>query len=504
MINNESNDDKILKIVRVAACNFYETILDTDDLSAVRGGSLLLLEFPKALLKKFEEKNLFEDKQCIAKGASELLFMTTATEEQIKEIYQQFIISESYRYFTFVHAVARLPDENTFKTTLDKLVRECNLSQYRQPTVKEYAGEDTVCGFTGVLPATREGEEKKQPIAAGVKLRRDAGRRAKQSFYKEYQDTAIPDGKEFANEFSHMRPNTDEGTGLPESLKGKMVVLYLDGNSFRKARESDCARREKYRQFSDNVTAHRRKLLTEVVQHVVDTDKSHDVLRLETLLWGGDEAMWVLPAFKAWEFMQVVQRNLNDKGIWGDDLTHSCGLLIAPYKAPIKDLRALVNSLGDVAKECPDGRKMNGVQIEFIKGFDLPGLSAGALRGEFLTDGDDHRAFQLDGSKWGEIDKAMRDVKKNVPRSALQRIYQQAAREGLHRPGNAAEARDFVSKELDRIETVGEKPLDQNLRGYLTNGLPGAQDAAACYPLVPLRQILQLWDLVPEKEGGAQ
>jgi CRISPR/Cas system-associated protein Cas10 (large subunit of type III CRISPR-Cas system) len=97
---------------------------------------------------------------------------------------------------------------------------------------------------------------------------------------------------------------------------------------------------------------------------------------LETLLWGGDEVMWVLPAFKAWEFMKVVQRNLKDKSIWGDDLTHSCGLLIAPYKALIKDLRALVNNLGDVAKDCPDGRKMNGVQIEFIKSFDLPGLSA--------------------------------------------------------------------------------------------------------------------------------
>lgn len=494
-----SNKNTLL--ARVAACNFSETIFDTDDLSAIRGGSLLLLKFPEELIQLFKKYNHQVDD--IARGASELLFRTSASDADINKICEEFYNSLPYGHFTFVHAVAPLVNDPDFKDALDAVVRGCNGKQYRQPTVKDYAAGGVVCEFTGVLPADSDKKDKEKPVSASIKSRRDAGRRAKQDFYAEYQDAPIPDGKEFANEFSHMRPNADESPGLPESLKGKMAVLYLDGNRFRTIRKDHSERPGAYKKFSDNITAHRRKLLTDVVKHVVDTDRNHDVLRLETLLWGGDEVMWVLPAFAAWEFMKVVQKNLNDKTIWGDQLTHSCGLLIAPYKAPIKDLRALAESLGDVAKECPKGREINGVQIEFIKGFDLPGLSAGDLRTEFLSGGDDHRAFQLDGAEWDEIDKAMRDIKDVVPRSALHRVYQQAARDGLHRPEKAADAKQWLEKEIKRIEKVnGDLPDD--IKKYLTNGFPGARDAAARYPLVPLRQILQFWDLVPENNGGAK
>lgn len=500
-----SNEKTLL--ARVAACNFSETIFDTDDLSAIRGGSLLLLEFPDKLIQLFKDKRHKVD--VTAQGASELLFRTSASDADINKICELFYNSPPYSHFTFVHAVAPLLNDAGFKGALDVVVRGCNEKQYRQPTVKDYAAGGVVCEFTGVLPADSDKKDKEKPVSASIKSRRNAGRRAKQDFYVEYQDAPIPDAKEFANEFSHMRPNADESAGLPESLKGKMAVLYLDGNGFRTIRKDHSETPEAYKKFSDNVTAHRRKLLTDVVKHVVDTDNNHDVLRLETLLWGGDEVMWVLPAFAAWEFMKVVQKNLNDESIWGKQLTHSCGLLIAPYKAPIKDLRALAESLGDAAKdcpkgkECPDGRNMNGVQIEFIKGFDLPGLNAGALRDEFLNSDDDHRAFQLDGSKWNEVDKAMRDIKDIVPRSALHRVYQQAARDGLHRLEKAADAKQWLEKEIKRIEKVnGDLPDD--IKKYLTNGFPGAQDAAERFPLVPLRQILQFWDLVPENNGGAK
>lgn len=497
MLADKSNHSAEKRLVRVAACNFSETIFDTDDLSTIRGGSLLLLEFPKKLLEKFDNV------QEIAAGASELLFITAASEDEIDKVCASFYQTNTYQHFTFVHASTQLPDETSFKTTLDILVRECNIKQYQQPTVKDYPAGDVACEFTGVLPAAAGELEKQKLVSASVKLRRIAGRRAKQDFYDTDQDPLIPEKKGFANEFSDMRPSHEEEKTLPESIKGKMAVLYLDGNSFRNAREKNGVTPEAYKNFSNSVTAHRQKLLTDVVKHIVDTDKNHNVLRLETLLWGGDEVMWVLPAFKAWEFMQVVQTNLK-KEIW-DGLTHSCGLLIAPYKAPIKDLRALVNNLGDVAKDCPDGRKMNGVQIEFIKGFDLPGLSADDLRNEFLDDGDDHRAFQLDGARWEDIDKAMRGIKGAVPRSALHRAYQKAVRDGLHRPEKAAEASAFVSGELTRIETVnGQSPDERKLRDYLTDGLPGALDAATRYPLIPLRQVLQFWDLVPENNGGAQ
>lgn len=536
-MNSDDGLESVL-LARIAACNFDNTIFDTDDLSTIRGSSLFLLRFPDTVVQRLQRDYPDVEATEISSGASELLFRFAAT-PAAREIVEKFLSELLARHpgneaalwsrFTFVWAVEESGHGigQTFSRRLDHLIAQCNLRQYQQPTVmipefhsdaqRQANGEATdatsvVCHLDGISPASPDLRQKSLSVSRSVYQRRSYGRQAKQNFYGwELGDLNPADQFQFVQEFSLLAPTAEElcREEIPESLRGKIALVYLDGNSFGRKRAELGTTAQGLQQFSTDVKAHRRDLLRTILASLVTTpgftlpaeqDDSLPALRFETLLWGGDEVMWVLPAWLVWDFMGIVQKHLNDHSIWRD-LKHGAGVLIAPYKAPIRDLTALVRDLGDTAKT-GNGRGMNGVQIGLVKGFDLPGVTVNDLRGPlFAPNGTSvdipHSAFQLDGARWDDIRQAMARVKDpdhGLPRSSLYRMYQDALHRGLFAADRTADAIAHRDAGIQQIELVHEGKSRSEAIAVLRNGFPGATGTDT-HPLLPLHLVLQLWDI---------
>lgn len=536
-MNSDDGLENML-LARIAACNFHNTILDTDDLSTIRGSSLFLLRFPDTIVRRLQHNHPDVEAAEISSGASELLFRFVAT-PAAKETVENFLSELLARHpgneaalwsrFTFVWAVEDLEQGigQTFTRRLDHLIARCNLRQYQQPTVmipefhsdaqRQANGGATdaasvVCHLDGIRPASPDLRQKSLSVSRSVYQRRSYGRQAKQHFYGEELEGVNPaDQFQFVQEFSQLAPTAEEldREDIPESLRGKIALVYLDGNSFGSKRAELGTTTQGLQQFSTDVKANRRDLLRTILASLVEMpgftlppepDDPSPILRFETLLWGGDEVMWVLPAWLAWDFMGIVQKHLHDDQIWRG-LTHGAGILIAPYKAPIRDLTALVRDLGDTAKT-GNGRDVNGIQIGLVKGFDLPGVTVDELRRPlFAPDGTSvdipHSAFQLDGARWDDIRQAMAQVKDpdhGLPRSSLYRMYQDALHRGLFAADRAADAVAHRDAGLQQIELVHEGKSRSEAIAVLRNGFPGATGTEQ-YPLLPLHLVLQLWDV---------
>lgn len=523
-------------LARVAACNFDATILDTNDLSTIRGSSLIALRFPDRIVQRLNWERPDLQVSAIASGASELLVRFTSlpgATEAVEAFLRRMLSGTGdqagwpWTLFTYVWAVEG-PDDGAgrdFVKRLHRLTARCNTLQYRQRTIilppfhsdaerrarkQQTDAASVVCSLDGVRPATPGLRQKGKPVSASVRWRRGFGVRAKELFYEEeLKETGYRSARPFAGEFSDLAPTADERRthDIPDSLTGKMALIYLDGNGFGQRREAEGRTAAGLRAFSEDVKAKRRDLLHEVLTALDDLpgmihpgdDRTPHCLRFETLLWGGDEVMWALPACCAWVVMGVVQAHLNDRNRWGE-LTHAAGLLIAPYKAPIVQLTALVKDLGDTAKTVSRGS--NGVQIGVVSGFDMPGVTVDALRRPlFDPEGSNgevpHGTFQCDGARWGDSQGAMAAVKHprtGLPRSALHRVYHEALEKGLFASGRTEDARRHLDAGIDQIGLVHEGTIDPQAIAALRDGLPGAQGVAE-HPLVPLHQILSLWDI---------
>ena len=525
-------------LARVAVCNFDNTILDTNDLSTIRGSSLIVLRFPDRIVQRLHQERPELRASAIASGASELLFRfaplpgaTEVVEEFLRSMLRGGPGPEGWPWtlFTYVWALETPADrtDGDFAKRLHQLIARCNARQYQEPTITlppfhsdvqrlgrggKTDAASVVCALDGVRPSTPDLRQRAKPVSGSVRWRRGFGVKAKRLFYEEELKGLAPSRElAFAHDFSDLAPTPDERKmhDIPDSLIGKMALIYLDGNGFGRQREEEGKTAAGLRAFSENVKARRRDLLNAVLTFMDDlpgmihpgNDQTPRCLRFETLLWGGDEVMWALPAWRAWAVMEAVQAHLNDRSRWGD-LTHAAGLLIAPYKAPIKDLTALVKDLGNTAKGGHQGRRMNGVQIGIVSGFDMPGVSVDALRRPlFDPDGMGgnipHGAFQCDGALWSGFQdamKAIKDTKGGLPRSALYRVYHEALAKGLFAVGRTEDARRHLDEGIGQIELVHEGAIDPHAIDTLRNGFPGNQGAAD-HPLVPLHQILSLWDI---------
>ncbi len=523
-------------LARVAASNFDATLFDTNDLSTIRGGSLIALRFPDRIVRWLKRERPDLQVSAIASGASELLFQfaplpgaTEAVEAFLRRTLRGADDQAGWplTLLTCVWAVERPDDraEPNFVRRLHRLIARCNARQYRQRTIilppfhsdaqrqgrrEQTDAASVVCALDGVRPATPGLRQKGKPVSASVRWRRGFGVRAKELFYEqELKENGYRPALPFAGEFSDLAPTAEERRthDIPDSLTGKMALLYLDGNGFGRRREEVGKTAAGLRAFSEDVKAKRRDLLHKLLTALDDLpgmihlgdDRTRRCLRFETLLWGGDEVMWALPAWRAWAVMGVVQAHLNDRDRWGE-LTHAAGLLIAPYKAPITHLTTLVKDLGNTAKEVSRG--VNGVQIGVVAGFDMPGVTVDALRRPLFdpvgTSGKvPHGAFQCDGGQWGGVQAAMTAIKKTkggLPRSALYRVHHEALAQGLFASGKADDARRHLDAGIGQIERVHDGAVDPQAIATLRDGFPGAQGVAE-HPLLPLHQILSLWDI---------
>jgi len=238
------------------------------------------------------------------------------------------------------------------------------------------------------------------PVSSSVKARREFGREQKKRFYQEEAPGAAwPPEKEdqrFAQEFLEIAERTPPGC---ERLNYKLAVIYLDGNQFGALQRAECKTRDLQKQFDTQVRDFRRGFLAELLNRMGADAKwwtAGGDRRLETLLWGGDEMMFVVPAWAGWDTLRLffeISAGWKVK-LGGQDhqLTHAAGLVFAHHKAPIHRLEALakyelaegvkgwLKTRYEAGELTPRDTAANRFDYEVLESFDHLGGSLGRYR----------------------------------------------------------------------------------------------------------------------------
>lgn len=145
------------------------------------------------------------------------------------------------------------------------------------------------------------------------------------------------------------------------TLDGMMAFIYMDGNRFGKIRDEKCTSTTLYKNYQNKIQDGLRKpalaKLLEFAQNPVNksfrTNNESGEIRLETLLWGGDELEIIVPAWQAFNTVQILNDifDSNEAKFEGVNLTHAGAVIFCKHNLPILQVRKYAHELCDeVAK----------------------------------------------------------------------------------------------------------------------------------------------------------
>ena len=336
------------------------------------------------------------------------------------------------------------------------------------------------CALDRIRPGTArdEGPDGNRRLSAPVKARRDFGRQQRQAFYSaelkgqdktdergiwslaDIKSVAPAGGRvsapAFVDDLHQMvaQPaGRADGSPLALSLRNKVAVFYADGNKFtwirdQLAKADDSGAVEAQRQFSAALRSLQGQhllpaLLRPLVQarddeaghasnavSVKDEHDPHRRLRYETLMWGGDEILLVVPAWLGFALAQNFFREVQG-GHWtvGDHrLTFSAGLVFASYKTPITRLKAAAKGLVDELVKPTGERLSNKLSVEVFESLEPPLEGIAAMRRRLLAGGGApvdadwaslDTSFVFGGDAIGATLDRIAMLKQTLPRSQL-------------------------------------------------------------------------------------
>lgn len=282
------------------------------------------------------------------------------------------------------------------------------VNQYQTLSCVRYApatdigkrNKQVVCALDRVSPTV--GKDATSIVSASVKARRIFGRERKKDFFLNVLRDANIAGKDALlerlshSEFSQslhdltLQQNDHPSLSqLPQNLANKLAIIHLDGNKFGQYLNRPLI--EDRALFSAQLRVHQANLLCALLEQFLpegrttaadnplivrageDEELNIDLperIRLEILLWGGDEIALAVPAWFGLEVMEILDTALRSFHItWQDGtqeaLTHALGLCFCPYKTPIRSMRALAGNLADGAKNAGSSKfAYNIAQIE--------------------------------------------------------------------------------------------------------------------------------------------
>lgn len=370
--------------LRIEGVNLSNFVLDTQDLSTIRGGSLLLL---RAVERVARLSGLFLES--ISTGASAGLFRFSATNideaRKILRCVQDYLRRHpQLKHATFVADI--LPATSSFTADRGQLLamnrwQQMQAPSFAIPSESAFAKETyAVCQLDHVRPALRirQRGDTTYRVSRSVAVRRDYGRKMKYSFYLRQLSESkalrkAAEGLKFTHDLTEIADRPDE-----DNLSGKIALIYLDGNKFGTLQRA-CSRPEDLAEFDTKIKSYRRKMLASLLETIRGDKRwfSGDKLRFETLLWGGDEITWVVPAWMGWwtlgyffEYSRAQNWNWN-----GTPLTHSAGLVFCHHNAPIHRINTLAHRLAERCKAAQEGaNSADQAAYLVLESFDHAGL----------------------------------------------------------------------------------------------------------------------------------
>ena len=288
-------------------------------------------------------------------------------------------LSSVLPHLNFAVAAERLNKDSDKDTQVEvrfRLLARVREAQLRSPTVfppEPKNGKWRPCRLNSNLPGSGN-----DCLSASVNSRRRFGRRQKRAFYNDsaygirftLPKNAHSKQRVFARDLNDLVSSPP--SWVKPAIRNKIAHVYMDGNSFTKFRENYVWKAanspdgpgplEAERSFSKSVRSAQgnmlRSLLCNLIKvaemtgcHGHNTDLG--VFRWETLLWGGDEAAFVMPAWVALPVLRMLSKNFSTSRDWciGEErLTHKVGIYISDRKTPIAVARRIAEALADSAK----------------------------------------------------------------------------------------------------------------------------------------------------------
>ncbi len=498
-------------LLRIAGVNFDSTMADTQDLQTIRGASLAYLLAPAETGEHLRAEFPDADIKTIYVGASEGAFeVADADPDRIVEVARAFLAGGAgdrrpYGHLTFTVAATPMTRE-TYRAATDRCLRQARVAQLQTPTcdLPFDAPATGACAVDGIRPATVDDhgpDGRPRRLSASVAARRAFGRQKRALFYAPRLSRPPAEVPDVAQSFADIV--ADPPDGVPENVAGKMAILYMDGNRFGRIRQ-DYGGRTADMMFSQELQKMQNALLAAIVDHCRATPGLTGVnrqgemfLRVDTLLWGGDEMLFVMPAWAVWDLVGVIAAQTRD---WEFvvPLHHSAGLVICDEKAPIRAMRGLAETLADAAKRHPEASLL---QYEVLEGIDLPFDALDRHRDQVFA-GQPADGFSLDMHRWADVTTGIRLLKRHFPRSQLYRHLRGAVRDGHLSDRPAAAAPEFATPgarldalrdQLGAYGAAARPPCDLSA-ALFASGLGRGGDAS----LMPLVHLAALWDYVPE------
>ena len=362
--------------LRIEGVNLGAVFDDTQQVSVIRGASYLLREAARCLPDWLKERDPRFVLDPISIGASVGLYACdTGDSDALCDAVRRLLRErETYQHFTFVADV--VPVSSDFRADLEELVAANRWQQMSLPSLS-LAGLDAQCkepcSWNGIRPADGHSvnrDDEQLPMSDSVASQFDAGSDLRNAFYvneagKEFGSCSFTDD---LNQLAHM----DRSDGL----SNKIAVIYLDGNRFGTLQRDLCQSEAKQRQFDDCVQVSRSRYLAAFLRHAqqsTDYLTNNEQLRVEVLMWGGDEVLLVVPGWCGLDALNFFFDTSRDWQFEGHPLTHAGGLVFANCKTPLSRLCDLAVSLVEGFKDqLASGELRNGFDYIVLESIDYP------------------------------------------------------------------------------------------------------------------------------------
>ncbi|CAH0343038.1 hypothetical protein [Rhizobium sp. CECT 9324] len=364
------------------------------------------------------------------------------------------------------------------------------------------------CEIDGIRPAAvsiRKGDDNIE-VSESVAARRRIGIQSRSGIYGHELADTVAD-LQFADSFVELIEHSP--AGLPPSLAGKMAVVRLDGNQFTRVRDAWIARDADSLQaaasFSQKVIVARRQFLAGILAMAKDDTRMRtpgNKLRLETLMWGGDESLFVIPAWKVRDLLDVIAQDMVGDH-WtlapGLRLTTSFAILVCSVKTPIAIASRLAESMLSGSKRLNDtGTVEDRLSLQVIESIEAPAGDVDGLRKQ-LHNTDAPQAYTISGGsglrRYIDICDRITDPQSGLPRSQLQGILARG-RNGMALVASGDPPVHPVDDAVrrSRAEQAGERKVGiEALIADLRDPILGA---AAGFDYLPYQRLAELWDVL--------
>lgn len=509
------------KLLRLEAVNLAYSIEDTEDLGTRRGGSLMLLEAIRHVEDKFAKSQKVLER--ISNGASAGLFKILDE----KQGTAQAVLAELAGHATFRHAtfVADVVTQNgsDFAGATDDAIAANRWRQMQTLSFSSFGlgrSDAGICEVDEVRPAQHSTTVKSAAAAVSesVQARRGNGMQRKQDFYaRELAPAADPTSGRYCKDFEDLA-TAMPSTIRPATLDGKIAVFYADGNKFGRVAQA-CKTPGELTGWDGYVKASRQAFLAQLLKRAANESRWQNsaaagAVRLETLLWGGDELMMVVPAWCGMELAELfflATQGMRFPVNGGPPLSHCCGLVFCHRQAPISGISALAKALADQGKAMnkASGQLENRLHWMVMESFDQAGgdmegflqrrfavrRTVGGIASPVVA----WRDLALSRPAVATLQRDFPALKEHLPRSAVVHIARRMAEGSAFVAGQ--DAHPLVKRSYRQVigaaSEAGQRAAFDGLWSALTGSAP-PPDAAAFEPVLghlpAWATIAELWD----------